>query len=535
MLALCAVLALDSRPAAAQPQPRVSIRQVSDADGAVTVVATVLDGAGRPLLGLAKEQFELQLDGATLPLQDLRYAADPQTGLGLVLAIDVSGSMAGQRIERARAAAAAFLDVLGPADQVALLVFHGDVALVSDFTGDLQALKAMIARLQAGGSTALYAATVAAVTKAGASTLARKAVLLVTDGENTEPVTRGTRQQALDAARDANVPVYAIGLGTDVDRPFLDELARVSRGEAAHAPAPSDLDRLYRGIGEALRGQYVLRATPTPVTRAASHRLRLNVRLNDVTAADEISFAGASLPHLPDPTPVATATPIATPTPALTVTPIATPPPATAAPAPTPATTPLPQPVQRASSPGRERASAILLGSALAVAALVAAGGAAAFAVRWWRGRQEEQAALREDPRGPDSATPLPAPPSVLTPASAPATLHVYAGPLAGLQAPVSDTPVTIGSAPDCTLVLPGGPVERRHVRIWRRDGRYMLHRLARSGEILMDGRPVQWAVLEPGDEFAIGVHRFRFALADVAEADGGDPRTAPREAVARR
>ena len=40
-----------------------------------------------------------------------------------------------------------------------------------------------------------------------------------------------------------------------------------------------------------------------------------------------------------------------------------------------------------------------------------------------------------------------------------------------------------------------------------------MLHRLARSGAVTMAGQPVQWAVLEPDDEFTIGPHRFRFHL----------------------
>jgi len=77
---------------------------------------------------------------------------------------------------------------------------------------------------------------------------------------------------------------------------------------------------------------------------------------------------------------------------------------------------------------------------------------------------------------------------------------------------PVGGEPVTIGTARESDIVLPdGASEERRHARVWYRDGSYMLHRLARQGDVRVDGQPIQWVTLEPGDEFAIGPHHFRF------------------------
>ena len=70
----------------------------------------------------------------------------------------------------------------------------------------------------------------------------------------------------------------------------------------------------------------------------------------------------------------------------------------------------------------------------------------------------------------------------------------------------LGEEPVTIGYTSDCAIRLPngaGGRMER--VRVWRREGRYILHNLSRNGSVSGAGRPVVWAVLEHGDEIQLG------------------------------
>jgi MYXO-CTERM domain-containing protein len=118
-------------------------------------------------------------------------------------------------------------------------------------------------------------------------------------------------------------------------------------------------------------------------------------------------------------------------------------------------------------------------------------------------------------PFAPTDTTPVPAPPGVALPPVTPAELVVSGGPLAGLRVEVASEPVTIGTGAECRVVLPpdGNTTERRYARVWHRDGRFMLHRLARQQDVTMEGRPVQWVVLESGDEFVIGPHTFRFLV----------------------
>jgi hypothetical protein len=402
---------------------------------------------------------------------------------------------------------------------VALLIFNQNVVFFSDFTSDRGAVKQIIGRINAGGDTALYQATNDAILKAASAPLPRKAVVLMTDGENYDPHGGATRDGALDVARRSGIPVYGIGLGTDADFSYLNDLAQASRGQAQQAPSPADLDQLYRSIGDALRGQYVIRARPGPVQRAPSHTVRLTVSFNGAQPGDEASFPGTGLTLLPDPTPAPTASPATAPTPVPTPAPTVAPPVAVAAPR------------------ARGRRPIVPLVIVAGVVALAAAG--------WWlmrrrRRRREEpvpgfQVVLERRgeeiaPPPPAEQPPLPVPPGPLPASPAAAALHVASGPLAGLKVPVADAPVTIGTGRDCRVVLPAGDasVERRHARVWHREGRYMLHRLARQGTVIVGEQPVEWAVLEPGDEFVIGPHHFRFQLtatngASAATGQGSD------------
>jgi hypothetical protein len=75
---------------------------------------------------------------------------------------------------------------------------------------------------------------------------------------------------------------------------------------------------------------------------------------------------------------------------------------------------------------------------------------------------------------------------------------------------------VTVGFSSDCTIVLPERPpgsLER--VRIWQREGRFMLHNLSRGGRVSVAGRPVSsWVVLDDGDAIDIGGCTIRFQFA---------------------
>ena len=131
----------------------------------------------------------------------------------MLLLVDVSGSMAGDPINQARAAMQAFVQNLDPADSVAIIAFSAGVTPVQDFTTDRAVLNNAIAALPAVGDTALYDAVIAAANKIGAVPAAngKRLVVLLSDGESTIGVEK--RAASIAAIQQAGVNVVAIGEG----------------------------------------------------------------------------------------------------------------------------------------------------------------------------------------------------------------------------------------------------------------------------------------------------------------------------------
>jgi len=85
-----------------------------------------------------------------------------------------------------------------------------------------------------------------------------------------------------------------------------------------------------------------------------------------------------------------------------------------------------------------------------------------------------------------------------------------------GNRFPLGEDPVTVGFTGDCTICLPDGAGQSgARVRLWKREGRYMLHNLSRLNLVTVGGRPATWVVLEDGDMIEIGSSKLVFRTAD--------------------
>ena len=263
---LLSVLALTALGAgvgvvAAQEQPslEVIVSQIDDADyPEVRLVVSVTDAAGRPLTGLAADDFRVAAGTVELPLKDVRAVLDAGTGIGVVLAIDVSGSMNGLPLERAKEVSREFVQQLSPADTVAVLAFSDQIAVTQGFTPDKSAAIAAIQSLAAGGNTALYNAVAEASRLASQSDRPRRAVLLLSDGQDYGALSSVSREGSIETARASGLPFFAVGLGSQIDQAYLQALAQLTGGRFFEAPAPDSLRQLFDSIATLLRSQYVL-------------------------------------------------------------------------------------------------------------------------------------------------------------------------------------------------------------------------------------------------------------------------------------
>src|SRR6185295_404812 len=252
-----ALLGGAAAPARAQErQPTLAVNEL-DAKSYpdLRAVVTALDANGVPVPGLTTAQFQAS-DGATaLTITGVTTALDGSLPLSVVITIDVSGSMAGESLDRAKQAATDFVRNLGPNDDAALVAFNNGVAAVVPFTNDKLRLTNGIANLQAAGGTALYEAVQTSAFSARSASSPRRAVVLLTDGKNDTADSAATSAGSLAAAQGAGVPVFTVAFGADPDVQYLQGLSASTQGQYRPATAAT-VGSVYTDLAALLRSQY---------------------------------------------------------------------------------------------------------------------------------------------------------------------------------------------------------------------------------------------------------------------------------------
>src|SRR5215510_1489484 len=188
----------------------------------VMVNATVTDPENRLVTDLKPENFQVFEDRVE---QNVRYFSTEVAPLSLGIVFDVSHSME-KKIDVAREAAATFLEAGTPEDEYFLVEFNNRAKVTEDFTTDISRLRDQLAFVPPGGTTALYDAVYLGLSKVKKGQNPKKALLLITDGEDNH--SRYSRGDIHQAARDSDVQIYSIDLG----RALIADLSEVTGGHS---------------------------------------------------------------------------------------------------------------------------------------------------------------------------------------------------------------------------------------------------------------------------------------------------------------
>lgn len=293
-LALAGIAAAQTDPQRqTAPQRQTTIAQLK-ADGqtaTLQAVVSVLDGRGSPVKELAASDFTAAIDGQAVGgLTAGRFRQ--RSGLSLVLAIDVSGSMRGEKINAARRGADRFLAALDERDYCALMTFGNQVRWpVEEFTNARQALQAKLGTLQAGDArTVLHEALLRAAQKAKGAPTPYTAIVVLTDGE--DEGSNATLDQVIAESRANDVPVYTLGFGDRIDARSLARVATATGGRFQAATPETDLVDLYLGLVQQFSSQYLI-GVPLRGVGEGSHSLTIGPR-GSPAAQRTFEFSGAS-------------------------------------------------------------------------------------------------------------------------------------------------------------------------------------------------------------------------------------------------
>jgi len=183
----------------------------------INVTATVTDENSRFVSGLHKEDFRVYQDNE---LQEVTHFTNERVPVSLGIVLDTSGSMEGEKMNAAREALNGFLDQLNdPDDEVFLYRFDNHPVLVEGWTRDKRRLSYALSRMQPRGGTALYDAVADAVPLAQSGHNRKKAIVIISDGNDTS--SRTDIQSLKRMIREAEVLVYAIGIDSQSEFGFM--------------------------------------------------------------------------------------------------------------------------------------------------------------------------------------------------------------------------------------------------------------------------------------------------------------------------
>ncbi|XHR28958.1 MAG: VWA domain-containing protein [Chthoniobacteraceae bacterium] len=163
--------------------------------------------------------------------------------LALMLIIDRSGSMSGEKVEMAKDAAKAAVELLGPKDYVGVIAFDNESFWVADLqsASDKSGVQQKIGSIEAGGGTAMAPAMEMALSRLQTSSAKLKHVIILTDGVSTP----GPFYELATQMAQQRITLSTVGVGGDTDQDLLKKVSEWGNGRFYFTDNPSSIPQIF--------------------------------------------------------------------------------------------------------------------------------------------------------------------------------------------------------------------------------------------------------------------------------------------------
>jgi Ca-activated chloride channel homolog len=242
---------------------------------------------------MSMDDLEVVEDGVPQSLEAFQEATTP---VSIVFTVDQSGSMK-KAAEPMKAAAKSFIEQVRAEDSLALVLFSDRPQFAHDLTTRRDwSLEAIDGYMPKGG-TALYDAVYDSLSRLKGIE-GRRVVVVMTDGRDennagTGPGSVHTLEEVRERLKSVDAVVFPVGLGPQIDRPVLEQLARDSGGEAYFPDDVSIRGRDFDRILETLRRRYRISYTSTNTVRNGAWRqVEIRSRRRGVEIASRGGYYG---------------------------------------------------------------------------------------------------------------------------------------------------------------------------------------------------------------------------------------------------
>ena len=280
----------------------------------------VVDPRGQVIRSLSKDNFTVYEDGVKQPILNFEPTEAP---FSLVLLLDMSGSTVNFR-PQLKQAVGRFLDALSPEDRVSVIQFNKKVTKLSGFTNKMSTTLNAIRIADGAGETYFYDAMRYALKELEKEGKRRKAIVVLTDGLDTEmrnsdrtrasnaetdtaavaaidPKANGELNQVLSAADKLGVTIYPLALPSGdpkriaVPTPVhsaiylaarirLQSLADRTGGRLNEIQRLDQMARLYAEVAADLRSLYSVAYRGAPGRDGKWREIRIEVTQPELIA-----------------------------------------------------------------------------------------------------------------------------------------------------------------------------------------------------------------------------------------------------------
>ncbi len=252
----------------------------------VFLQVSVVDKQDRSVLGLVRDDFRVFEDKVEQQISAFAQEVSP-VSIGILL--DRSGSMKSHNnIASARAAIGEFLSRVQKGDEFFLIAFNQNAKLLKDFTDDGNAIINEGALLNPSGQTAIWDAVYMGLDKMKSAKNERKALILITDGEDNS--SRYSSTEVREFAKESDTQIYAIGEPGDLGY-GPSEITTIVGLTGGRAFFPENLNGLdyYMGLINAeLRNQYLIGYSPSRKDHDGKWR-KIQVKLEDIKGMPKLA------------------------------------------------------------------------------------------------------------------------------------------------------------------------------------------------------------------------------------------------------
>ncbi len=226
---------------------------------------TVTDSYGRFVSGLSKMAFSVFDDKEA---EDITFFSDDDAPLSIGILFDLTGSMSGDKVKRAKEALSHFFETSLDKDEYFLITLQGGRAfLTMDRTRDSKAILEKLTFVQTKGNTAFYDGVYLAAEKVQRGTYPKRAVLVISDGQDNN--SRYTFADLRKMLKESDVAIYSIGIEESGSGSLamegsgiLDEISGVSGGKSFFPRTNAEMDDIFEQIALELRHQYSIGYKP---------------------------------------------------------------------------------------------------------------------------------------------------------------------------------------------------------------------------------------------------------------------------------